>query len=328
MSLSPNSTSTYERTFAMGSISNCFQSVSRSPGRTTFGPWQNGCAETDEQRAAEANDGSIKTGGPNSESNLGFSPPARRKKIHQAHHPPRPDVYRRDLTSGASSTLRHYKHRGTPEGADTARQKLAGLATVSIVGTAAFVVLIAALHFLSPEFDPIQRRTSEYAVGPFGYLMTLAFVVLSVGTWALVSGLHRDLSEPARSRLGLALLGLFGTGLLVAAVFPTDLEGAPQTLAGTVHTINGALTFLSAVTGANLVSRRLKHDEKWQPTHRLASVLALIMIPVFLATGAAAARETGGGIAQRILLVTLAAWFVVIAMRLRSNAALAVAAEG
>jgi hypothetical protein len=150
--------------------------------------------------------------------------------------------------------------------------------------------------------------------------MTSAFIALSVSTWALIIGLRRDLSEPARSRLGLGLLGVFGIGLLVAAAFPADLEGAPQTFAGTVHTINGALTFLSVVVGANLVSRRLKHDDKWQPTHRIASVVALIMIPVFLAGGAAAARETGGGIAQRVLLVTIAAWFVLIAMRLRSNA--------
>jgi hypothetical membrane protein len=107
---------------------------------------------------------------------------------------------------------------------------------------------------------------------------------------------------------------------LVAATFPTDLEGAPQTLAGTIHSINGALTFLSLVIGTNLVSRRLKHDERWRPIHRVASVLALIMIPVFLAGSAAAARETGGGIAQRILLVAIAMWFVLIAMRLRSNA--------
>ena len=47
----------------------------------------------------------------------------------------------------------------------------------------------------------------------------------------------------------------------------------------------------------------------------------LVMIPLFLAGGVAAARETGAGIAQRrILLVTVTTWFVLIAMRLRSNA--------
>ena len=177
-----------------------------------------------------------------------------------------------------------------------------------------------ALHFLSPDSDPIQRPTSEYAVGPYGYIMTSAFIALSVASWALVIGLSRDLAEPAKSRVGLVFLGVFAIGLLVAATFPIDLEGAPQTLAGTIHQINGPLTFLSLVVGINLVSRKLKHDERWHPTHRLASVLALVMIPEFLAGGLAAARETGAGIAQRILVATFATWFLVIAMRLRSNA--------
>jgi hypothetical protein len=150
--------------------------------------------------------------------------------------------------------------------------------------------------------------------------MTSAFIVLSVATWTLVIGLRRDLAKPAQSRVGLVFLGVFGIGLLVAATFPIDLEGAPQTLAGTIHRINGPLTFLSLVVGINLVSRKLKHDERWRPTHRIASVLALVMIPEFLAGGLAAARETGAGIAQRILVATFATWFLVIAIRLRSNA--------
>jgi Protein of unknown function (DUF998) len=176
------------------------------------------------------------------------------------------------------------------------------------------------MHFLSPDFDPIQRPTSEYAVGPFGYLMTSAFIALSVATWALIMGLSRDLAEPAQSPVGLVLLGVFGIGLLVAATFPIDLEGAPQTLAGTIHSINGPIAFLSLIVGTNLISRKLKHDERWRPTHRLASVLALIMIPEFLAGGITAARETGAGIAQRILILTFATWYVVVAMRLRANA--------
>ena len=197
---------------------------------------------------------------------------------------------------------------------------VAGLATVAIVGTTIFVGLIAALHVLRPETDAISRPTSEYAVGRFGYLMTLAFVALSLATWSLVIGLRRNLSKPAQSLIGLNLLKVFGIGLLVAATFPIDLEGAPQTLAGTIHAINGPISFLSLTVGTNLVSRRFKLDARWLPIHRLASVLALIMIPEFIAGGVAAARETGGGLAQRILVVTFSAWFLVVAIRLRANA--------
>jgi hypothetical protein len=44
------------------------------------------------------------------------------------------------------------------------------------------------------------------------------------------------------------------------------------------------------------------------------------MIPEFIAGGLAAARETGAGVAQRILAVTFATWFVLTALQLRANA--------
>lgn len=194
------------------------------------------------------------------------------------------------------------------------------LGTFSMAGTALFLALVAVLHFLSPGFNPIQRPTSEYAVGPFGYLMAAAFLSLSLGTWALVIGLRRDLSKPARSTPGLVFLGLFGIGLLVAATFPIDLDGAPSTLAGTIHAINGSLAFLALVVGTILVSRRLKKDDEWRPIYRVALVLALILLAAFVAGGIAAATETWAGIAQRSLLVTFASWFLLVGYWLRSRA--------
>ncbi|HEX2028959.1 MAG TPA: DUF998 domain-containing protein [Nitriliruptorales bacterium] len=197
---------------------------------------------------------------------------------------------------------------------------VARLGDVAIAATASFVVLIGVLHLLRPDVDPIQRPTSEYAVGPFGWLMTAAFLSLSAATWALVIGLHRDLTGAARSRLGVAALGAFGIGLVVAAAFPIDLDGAPPTVAGTVHAINGPLTFLSLIVGVSLVSRRLQHDARWRPVHRIAWPLALLLMVEFVGGGLAAATTTGAGIAQRLLLVTFATWFVLVGARLRSDA--------
>jgi hypothetical protein len=44
------------------------------------------------------------------------------------------------------------------------------------------------------------------------------------------------------------------------------------------------------------------------------------MIPLFIAGGVTAAREMGAGIAQRLLVVTFAAWYMVVAFQLRANA--------
>ena len=161
---------------------------------------------------------------------------------------------------------------------------------------------------------------AEYAVGPFGYLMTSAFLSLSMGTWALVLGLGRDLPHRGLLRIGIIFLALWGVGLLVAAAFPIDPEGAPQTLAGTIHGINGPLIFLSLMIGMNLVSRGFKSDPRWRQIHRFAAALALLMIPEFVVGGVARARGSGAGLAQRLLILTFATWFLLVAAQLRSHA--------
>ena len=201
-------------------------------------------------------------------------------------------------------------------------------ATVALAGIAYFVLIIVALHFLRPDLNPISQPTSEYAVGSYGYLMTSAFFSMSLASWALVAGIYQGVSQRARSRIGLGLIGVWAVGVLIAMIFPIDLDGAPPTLAGTIHEINGPLTFLSLTVGVLLVSRRFKHDEKWRPFHRSALILSLAMLVEFIGIPLAIATESGVvGLAQRIFLVTFATWFLLTAARLRSIALGAVLAR-
>lgn len=194
-----------------------------------------------------------------------------------------------------------------------------GLAAVVTVGVTLAVGLMAILHVLDPALDPVERPTSEYAVGPFGYLMTAVFLSLFVATWALIVGLRRDVRSEAVPRVGIGFLAAWSIGLLVAAAFPIDAEGAAATTAGTVHAINGPLTFLALVVGMALVSHRLRQDARWRATRRIAWPLSLLTILEFVLAGAARAAGMAG-IAQRLLLLTVAAWFLVVAHRLRANA--------
>jgi Protein of unknown function (DUF998) len=202
-----------------------------------------------------------------------------------------------------------------------ARTKLARIATVATVGVAYFAAIIVVFHFLRPDLDPVSRPTSEYAVGPYGFLMTSAFFSMSLATFALVIGLYQGVSQPARSEIGLGLLGIWAVGVLIAMIFPIDPEGAPQTISGTIHRINGPLAFLSLTAGAILVSQRFKHDEEWRPFHRTALILSLIMLALFIATLVNIVTGAGfAGLCQRIFLAAFATWFFLTATRLRSIA--------
>jgi len=49
------------------------------------------------------------------------------------------------------------------------------LARVAVALSVTFLALLALLHFLEPEFDPSWRMISEYELGRYGWLMTIAF---------------------------------------------------------------------------------------------------------------------------------------------------------
>jgi hypothetical protein len=190
-------------------------------------------------------------------------------------------------------------------------------------------VILVALHVLRPDLDPLRQPTSQYAVGPYGFLMTPAFFSMSVSSFALLIGLSQGVAQAARSRIGLALLALWGVGVLIAMLFPIDPEGTPQTLSGTIHRIDGPLAFLSLTAGVILVSRRFKQDEQWHPFYRSALILSLVMLAAFIGTFLGFFTGLGfAGLSQRIFLAALVIWLLLMAARLRSVALGSVSPSG
>jgi hypothetical protein len=197
------------------------------------------------------------------------------------------------------------------------RKQVAWAASIALMGSTYFALIIVALHFLRPDLNPIRLPTSQYAVRPYGFLMTTAFFSMSMASLALVVGLYHGVAQPARARLGLTLLGLWGVGVLIAMIFPMDAEGAPQTLAGTIHQINGPLAFLGVTLGVNLVTWRFKQDDTWHPYFRLALILSLVLLAGYIATFLSFVTDSGFiGLAQRITLAALVTWMLLTAARL------------
>jgi hypothetical protein len=196
------------------------------------------------------------------------------------------------------------------------------LTTLALMGIAYFVAVIVTLHFLRPDLNPISRPTSEYAVGPYGFLMTTAFLSMSMASLSLVTALYKGMPHSARSRIGLLLLGVWSVGVLVAMSFPINPEGTRQTTTGIIHRINGPLTFLSLTIGAILVSKSFSRDKNWRPVYRSALSLSVAMLVTFIITGVNIATESGfEGLCQRVFLIMFATWFILTTLHLRSTIA-------
>ena len=198
--------------------------------------------------------------------------------------------------------------------------QLKTIAIMAIASVVYFVVVILILHFLRPDLDPISQPTSQYAVGSYGFLMTSAFFSMSIASFTLVLGLYQGISQTARSKVGLVLLGLWGVGVIIAMLFPIDPEGSPPTMAGTIHQIDGPLAFLCVTASTILLSRRFNQDENLHLLYYPALLLSLVLLITFILTFISFATQLGfTGLTQRIHLATLVTWMVLTAARVRST---------
>jgi hypothetical protein len=193
------------------------------------------------------------------------------------------------------------------------------LALVALVGIAVKFLIIAAFHFVRPDVNLVVEPMSNYGVGPYGFLLTVADIGSVVATLALVVGLFLGMVPAARSYVGLFLLGLTGVAELVAGIFPIDV-GAEVTTAGTIHNIAGNISFFCFPIAAILVSLRMGKDEQWRSLRRPALALSIVVVLMVILTVVGANLGIGYGLAQRVANVAVIVWMFVVALHLRSVA--------
>src|SRR6266487_2003723 len=198
-------------------------------------------------------------------------------------------------------------------------RRLEGFAWVSIVGTVYFVLAVTALHFLRPDYNPTTRFVSEFAVGPYGFLMTTAFFALGFGSPALALGIRRGVAPSRAKSAGSLVLGIFAIGILVSGIFPTDLQGSPETTAGAIHANAGWTVFVTIVAAIFLSSRGFRRDPAWSSYHAtslalgFAALVTLLLLFVSFKAG-------WQGIGQRAFLAVFLLWLLSTENRLRSAA--------
>jgi Protein of unknown function (DUF998) len=193
------------------------------------------------------------------------------------------------------------------------------LALLALVGIAVKFLTIAALHFVRPDVNPVLEPMSNYGVGSYSFLFTVAVVGSGLATLALVAGLYLGIAPPGRSYVGLFLLALFGISELLAGIFPIDV-GEEATTAGTIHNIVGNISFFCFPIAAILLSLRMGKDERWQSFRRPALALSIVVVLTVILTIAGFNLGIGFGVIQRVANVAVLMWMLVVALHLRSVA--------
>jgi hypothetical protein len=195
------------------------------------------------------------------------------------------------------------------------------LAGVALTGYIGYVSLVVLLHLLRRDYDPAFRFLSEYAVGRYGALMTLALVMAGVASLALAVALYAQMRRTLWLAIACGLVLFAGASEFLLALYPTDVfapredrklhmtdVGRIHERVGSAHTVAwlGACLAIPLAVRADGRSRRLMREA-------MTGSAALLVASAL----AAAAPRTYAGLGQRVWVAILAAWCVTLALRLR-----------
>lgn len=169
------------------------------------------------------------------------------------------------------------------------------------IGTSVVVlVLLAVLHFLSPEFNPAWRMVSEYANGQYAWVLSLLFFLWGAGSWALAYVLFPHL-QTTMGKIGLIFLVLAGIGEAMASVFDINHK---------LHGLSAMIGIPSLSIAAMLISIALFRTEPWSLartslmwTANLTWVSILLMAIAF-AVMMATYAQAGGDVSANAEVVT------------------------
>lgn len=187
-------------------------------------------------------------------------------------------------------------------------------ARLSILLSVTALVLLAALHLLSPEFDPAWRMVSEYALGDYRWVLALMFLAWALSAVTLFFALQSQVQTVGgKIGLGFLLVSALGMGLAILFPMPDPRHG--------LATLVGIPTFPIA---ALLTSARLSRDPNWSAARRpllWAANLTWISLVVMFAALFTGLSQSGGqfgpgvliGWPNRLVVVAYTAWLMTAA---------------
>ncbi|HSK67301.1 MAG TPA: DUF998 domain-containing protein [Anaerolineales bacterium] len=199
---------------------------------------------------------------------------------------------------------------------DRKRVQLAVLA--GMVGPLILGSVIAILTFVQRDFmTSIGWRLeapldwpSGLALGPYGWIMTLTFLLCGILIVIFASGLGLSLPRIKMAAISIWLLVLAGVGM-IGLVSPTDktIRTTPRTWHGILHDSSFAVIGLTLMPAMILLGLVFRRDARWKDLAIYTWVTVALAIPTFWMKG----------FAFYIFLFAILVWCEVIAFRLKAT---------
>ena len=173
---------------------------------------------------------------------------------------------------------------------------------------------------LEDGYSPVHDFISELAATGSGVrvLMTIGFITFGVSILVFAVALRQ--LRPAAAVLAL-VVALSGVGTLMAGTFSCD-KGCPakgeMTTHQQLHNVSSIVTFSAWIIAPFVAAWQLRGSRFARVSLALGAVA--LAVGLLLGSNADAGPDDPVGLSQRIVLLAVGAWFVLLTLELRRDA--------
>jgi hypothetical protein len=160
---------------------------------------------------------------------------------------------------------------------------------------------------------------SELVLGQYGFVQTVAFLIAGVGTLGLAFAVRQLTKGAWGSFVGSLLVGVYGAGAILVAIFPTDRIDSPaevwsQSTTGMIHIIVSIVSFLCIIVGMFVLSGTFSRERRWRSLLPWSVFFPAVTVPLFVV------QSEGPlvGLLQRLMVAVISVWLILVAFRVRS----------
>lgn len=196
--------------------------------------------------------------------------------------------------------------------------RLSILATIAILSQA----LLLASAFLLPlvsEYSLVRDTISELVLGRFGFVQTVAFLAAGGGALALAYVLRQLTNGVWGSLFGSLMVAIYGFGAILTGIFPTErIDTAadvwPSSPTGLIHAGISLVSFPCMIVGMYVLFRTFILAPAWRPLVPWIVLFPASALPLFLGQS----EGPWVGIVQRLLVLSISAWMILVSLRARA----------
>lgn len=188
------------------------------------------------------------------------------------------------------------------------------LLVCGVIGAPVNIAVFTVEGALRPGYSPIRDYTSFLSLGPDGWINVANFIVFGVLMTAFAAGVTTVIRTGPAAPAGPILLGVSGIGMMAAGLFVADAASSAATTHGSLH-IAASVLVLAAMTAACFVfAGHYQLVPNGTPFARYCRVTGVAFAVLWCNPSAGGAGIAG--LLQRIGILVLSTWIVLLAVRL------------